>query len=101
MVQKNYYFLEALKKEQKKKNNNNIELSDIKIPDTCPVLKIKLDKKNFKAKDNSPSLDKIIPKKGYTKNNISVISHRANTIKSDGRLDEFIKIYKYMKKNIL
>jgi hypothetical protein len=78
----------------------NIELSDIKIPNNCPVLKIKLDKKNFKVKDNSPSLDKIIPKKGYTKNNISVISHRANTIKSDGRLNEFIKIYKYMKRNI-
>ena len=50
----------------------------------------------FKVKYNSPSLDKIIPKKGYTKNNISVISYRANTIKSDGRLDEFVKIYKYM-----
>jgi hypothetical protein len=78
----------------------NIELSDIKIPNNCPVFKIRLNKKNFKVKNNSPSLDKIVPKKGYTKNNISVISYRANTIKSDGRLDEFIKIYEYMKRNI-
>lgn len=79
----------------------SIELSDIKIPKLCPVLKMELNKTNFKVNENSASLDKIIPKKGYVKNNISVISYRANTIKSDGKLNEFIKIYKYMKKNIL
>lgn len=59
-------------------------ISDIIIPETCPMLGIKLefgfDKQggNF----NSPSLDRIIPELGYTKGNVMVISKRANMIKT-------------------
>ena len=48
----------------------------------CPILKIDF-KEGASNRDNWPSLDKIIPKKGYVKGNIAVISFRANQIKSD------------------
>ncbi len=37
---------------------------------------------------NSPSLDRIDPTKGYVKGNVWIISHRANTIKSDASHEE-------------
>lgn len=79
----------------------SIEYEDIVVPDRCPVLGIKIRKSNDGfVKPSSPTLDKLNPLKGYTKNNIVVMSHRANTIKSDGRLSEFESILKYMQKNI-
>lgn len=45
---------------------------------------------------NSPSLDKIVPELGYTQGNCSIISHRGNTIKSNGTIDEHRRVIKYM-----
>jgi len=67
----------------------NLELTDIVIPETCPLLGIPIEiqpKKGYHP--NSPSLDKIIPKKGYIKGNVWVISNRANTLKNDATLTE-------------
>lgn len=47
--------------------------------------------------DNSPSIDRIDNLKGYTKENIKIISHRANAIKRDASVEEVEKILKYMK----
>ena len=30
-----------------------------------------------------PTIDKVIPKKGYTQGNVAIISFRANSLKSD------------------
>jgi len=53
------------------------------IDDICPItgLTMKLGGKRF-GKD-TPSVDRLIPKLGYVKGNIAVISAWANTIKSD------------------
>jgi hypothetical protein len=51
----------------------------------CPLLKIPMfvnTKGKYGPCDNSPSIDRIIPGKGYVKGNVIWISHKANTIKS-------------------
>lgn len=78
-------------KSRAKQNNIpfNLELADIIIPETCPLLGIPIEiqlKKGYHP--NSPSLDKIIPEKGYIKGNVWVISNRANTLKNDATLQE-------------
>lgn len=66
-----------------------ITIDDIIIPDTCPVLGIPL-KTNKLGTDisSSPSIDRIDNSKGYIKDNIAIISHRANTLKNDGTIEE-------------
>ena len=72
----------------------DIELDDIVIPETCPVLGIPIDIKLGRGRRNSdsPSLDKFIPALGYIKGNVHVISWRANRMKSDGTPEEWQKI---------
>lgn len=81
----------------------NLSIEDIHVPDKCPVLGITLEKNIFKerikfqsANDNSPSLDRIDSSKGYTKENIQVLSYRANSIKNDGTAYEHLLISKYL-----
>jgi hypothetical protein len=80
----------ARAKSRAKKNNLafNIELDDIVIPETCPLLGIKIESTEERNSPNNPSLDKIIPEKGYIKGNVWVISNRANTLKNDATLQE-------------
>jgi hypothetical protein len=66
----------------------DITVDDILIPKLCPVLGIKLRQNNKIASDNSPSLDRINPNKGYIKGNIRVISFRANSLKSNASIKE-------------
>jgi hypothetical protein len=44
---------------------------------------------------NAPSIDRIDNNKGYTKDNIMVISRRANILKKDATFDELITIGKF------
>ena len=84
------YKMLARAKSRAKKNDLpfNLELDDITIPERCPLLGIKIESNNFRNSPNNPSLDKIIPEKGYTKGNVWVISNRANTLKNDATLSE-------------
>jgi hypothetical protein len=67
---------------------------DIVIPKVCPVLGITL--VADRHRDNKPSLDKIIQEKGYTPENIKVISFRANRLKSDATVEEIRAIISYI-----
>jgi len=71
---------------------------DISIPEYCPVLGIPLKPGTRENKDNSPTLDRIIPELGYTKDNVRVISHRANRIKSDASVEELERVLRYIKR---
>lgn len=94
------YLLKAAKKRAKKKNLPfNIEIEDIIIPDVCPVFGFTLEVGTISERDNSPSLDKIIPELGYVKGNVKVISFKANTLKRDGHIEEFKKIISYIQEN--
>ena len=59
---------------------HTITLEDIKIPEYCPILGIKLESNvgtGQGGRNNSATLDRIDNSKGYTKENVRVISHRA------------------------
>lgn len=65
-----------------------ITIDDIIIPETCPLLGIPLVSTNDKRDPRNPSLDQKVPGKGYTPDNIWVISSRANALKWDASLQE-------------
>lgn len=57
---------------------------DIIIPKTCPYLGVILTKSGGQSgKTTSPSLDRIDNRRGYTPDNIEIISNRANKLKND------------------
>src|ERR1700674_1226111 len=78
----------------------SIHPTDIHIPKRCPLLGIKLKSHRKKASENSPSLDKIVPKKGYVKGNIWVVSLRANRMKSDFTVELLESFAKKIRKRL-
>lgn len=74
-----------------------LTLADIKIPETCPVLGIPLIIGLTMRGDNSPSLDRFDNSKGYTPDNVRIISFRANIIKRDATLAEIERVAAYMR----
>lgn len=75
----------------------DLDKTDIVIPDVCPYLGIRLEihvgvsgKKG--PKQNSPSVDRIDNTLGYIKDNVEVISYRANRLKNDGTPHEIMAI---------
>lgn len=84
-----YYLFVAAKHRAKAKNLEfNIEITDIKIPDKCPLLEIPLKVNEDRIRHNSMSLDRIDNSKGYVKGNVWVISVRANTVKNNASIEE-------------
>ncbi len=83
----------------------DIKVKDLReiITERCPILGIKfeLNKPNGKALNNwqtSPSLDRIVPDKGYTKDNIIIVSMMANSIKTQATPKEIQKVATFYKK---
>lgn len=79
----------------------DLTLEDLVIPTLCPALCIPLnthwgsaDRKD--TKDNSPSVDRIVPSLGYVKGNTRIISYRANRIKTDASKDEILMVYEWL-----
>lgn len=94
-----FLYYSAKTRAKKKGLAFSISITDIIIPERCPILGVRIVTGGGKGwHQNSPSLDRVIPSRGYTKNNIAVISHRANRIKSDGTIEELVKIIKYIRK---
>ena len=71
-----------------------------KVPKYCPILGIPLKVGKGAGTDNSPSLDRINNNKGYTIENIQIISRKANQMKSNATLKEIEKLYNYMNRII-
>lgn len=71
----------------------SLVLAELVVPSHCPVLGIPLDSS---TQQNIPSLDQIKPRGGYTKDNVRVISYRANMIKSNATAEELLKVYQYV-----
>jgi hypothetical protein len=76
-------------------------VDDIDLPDHCPVLGMKLNYFRGGARreggtNDSPSLDRFDPSRGYEPGNVRIISWRANKIKNNATISELRSIIKYM-----
>ena len=58
------------------------------IPKLCPLLQIPLFYSTNTITDNTPSIDRIDTSKGYTKDNVWIVSNKANRIKSNATIEE-------------
>lgn len=75
----------------------SITKDDITVPAHCPVLGIPL-QVNSVTCAGSPSLDRLIPRLGYVPGNVTVISHRANRIKSDATFLEVVLLARWLER---
>lgn len=76
------FLLRQAKNRAKNKNLEfNLKLHDIVIPEKCPIMDVKLEYIPHQYSDYSPSVDRIDNTKGYTKDNIQIISSIANRMK--------------------
>ncbi len=92
------YMLWQVKTRAKKKGIPfDLSHDDIKIPECCPILGVTLEISNEHSSENSPSVDRIIPSRGYVRGNIQIISHKANSIKNNATADELQKVASYIK----
>jgi hypothetical protein len=88
----------------------NLTVKDLReiITDKCPILGTKFELNKVgqawgKGKDKnnwqtSPSLDRIVPEKGYVKDNIIIVSLMANSIKNQATPDQIQKVATFYKK---
>lgn len=65
----------------------SITVQSIIMPATCPVLGIPI-VLGQRRSDNSPSLDRLMPERGYVPGNVRVISDKANRLKGDRTLSQ-------------
>lgn len=76
-----------------------IDPSDIVIPRRCPVLGVTLAHgKNKRPRPTSPTLDRIVPSKGYIPGNVIVISSLANRVKSTANWSQILAVGYWLKR---
>lgn len=80
---------------------HNLELQDIldiwPVDNKCPVYGFELVWNDFRFRRTSPSIDRIDSTKGYIKDNVQIISFRANELKRDATLEELEILVNYLK----
>ena len=68
----------------------------------CPVLNISFQvgykSENKKNADYAPSLDRIIPEKGYVKGNLIIVCNIVNRVKTDSSIEIIEKVLNFYKK---
>lgn len=95
----NKILFNSVKNRAKKRNLEfSLTLEDIVIPEFCPILGIKIIPMGNREQGHGASVDRIDSSKGYTKDNILLCSLRANMLKSNGTIEEFESLLKFLKK---
>jgi len=93
-------FCDAKRRAKKKKLEFSIIREDLVVPEHCPIFNTPLVYNRKKGKTfqgwDSPTVDRIDNTKGYTKDNIAIISWRANSIKGNATLKELKSIVKWL-----
>ena len=74
----------------------SITLEDLVVPELCPVFGIPLMFSDT-VTDNTPTIDRVDSSRGYTKDNIQIISSRANRLKNNATLTELTQLVEYVK----
>lgn len=87
-----YLFNKARNRARERGLAFDITPHDVVVPEACPYLGIPLYTDLCKQSDNSPTLDRIDSSKGYVRNNVEVISMRANRIKNDATGEELLRM---------
>jgi len=94
---KNRMIHRSLQRAREKGYEHSISIDDILIPNECPVLHIPFCSGTKSGGYwNTPSIDRKDSTKGYTKDNIQIISMRANTMKSDASVEELVKFARWV-----
>ena len=70
---------------------------DIEFPEVCPVFNKPFVYGYGRQHDFSPSVDRLIPHKGYIKGNVIIVSLRANRIKYNASLKELEALVNFYK----
>lgn len=93
--------MEGSRARSKQKNiKHDLSIFDVykkynfKLPQRCPILGIKLDYYRRRFGVDSPSLDRLDSSKGYTPNNVRIISHQANSWRSNMTKKQKLLIFK-------
>lgn len=66
------------------------------FPKNCKCCGAEMGEQTVRGKNRWVSLDRIRPDQGYVKGNIGIICYRCNVLKSDGTLEEFEAIVRYL-----
>lgn len=84
-----------------KNREHTITLEDIKeaypIDNKCPVFGFDLEFGDAGFREKSPSIDRIDSSKGYTKDNIQIISWKANRLKSSATTEDLEILLAFLK----
>ena len=68
------------------------------LPPECPVLRAPWEWEAIEGGNpNKPSIDRIDSSRGYTKDNVVIVSWRVNDLKADASIKELKLIYEYYK----
>jgi hypothetical protein len=74
----------------------DLTVADINVPLKCPVFGFDLQRNHKVPLFNSPSVDRIDPTKGYTKDNIQIISQLANAMKQNASPEQLLQFAKWV-----
>lgn len=86
----------AMSRAKRRGREFNIDISDIVVPERCPILNRPL----IPNTEDAPSLDRIDSTKGYIKGNVRVISKRANALKNNFNYEELRNVLMYLQGEI-
>ena len=84
-----------------KSREHSITLEDIKdlypVDGKCPVFGFNLEFNDAGFRETSPSIDRIDSDKGYTKDNIQIISWKANRLKAYATVEDLEILVAFLK----
>jgi len=71
---------------------SKIDLHVITQPLSCPLRNTPIDYHSVERTDDTPSIDRIDSTKGYPRDNIWIISWKANRCKNNATVDEMVNM---------